>query len=497
MCKVSVCAFFGVLLTACIMAEGFAALARATQKTTWPEKYYNPKPSQGDLVLPMPCGSAMVFRKVVVAEGCCLQDRRFEIGGADDKERMAKFGYREGRQKAYIAGAFSDEYNGYGRYYYIAKYETTKDQYTVWTNAYRKLECPNPSDQGRIPIVGVSWFDAVEFSRFYTEWLQQNASNELPREGPEPGFLRLPTEIEWEYAARGGTKVPEAELLHPPVGKALSSYAVSYEFAEGEIQSVGLRRPNALGLHDMVGNAAEMTFVPFRLDHRGRPHGQAGGFVYRGGSFRTQLEELRISQRREVPYFKNGRAATRPTVGFRLVLTAPVIVSNERLLRLREEWNNLPALKLASQPALLTTARGTIYNVAQQLPDDKLRAQLETSMRALEKAHTEINEIQDRAVKALIRQGAFLASSVEKSYRRVRAITRVHDKTKEEFTKIVSKVKAIKTKTEEERNAKSKAKLIAILKDAETTLERSRHRVEDGEAILSGSLVFPGIHWSS
>jgi formylglycine-generating enzyme required for sulfatase activity len=228
----------------------------------------------------MACGGAMALRPVEIPTTGWLDDRRVELGQADEER-----GYKEGRHLDFLAGAFSaTDGDGKKRVFYIAKYEATRDQYAV----VKGEGCPRPSMRGRLPVTDISWFDAVEFSRRYTEWLLKHAREQLPVEGLEPGFLRLPTEVEWEFAGRGGPKVDEADFLSPlfpmPEG-GLAQYAwhESTQSAEGRLHPVGLLQPNPLGLHDVLGNAAEMTLLPFQLDHRGRPHGQAGGFATRGG----------------------------------------------------------------------------------------------------------------------------------------------------------------------------------------------------------------------
>ena len=392
----------------------------SSPRIAWPEKFFNPQPAADDMILPMACGGAMVFRPVEIPSGSRLDDRRVELGQADEER-----GFKEGRRMNYLAGAFTATDGDTGkRIYYIAKYETTRDHYAVYGDG----ECPNPSMGGRLPVTDVSWFDAMDFSRRYTEWLLQHARDSLPVEGLEPGFLRLPTEVEWEFAARGGLKVDEADFLAPrfpmPDGD-LTQYAwhESSQSADGQLRPVGLLKPNPLKIYDMLGNAAEMTFVPFYLDHRGRSHGQAGGFVTRGGDIFTPPSQIATAVRQEHNYFSGAtsRAKSLDSLGFRLVLTAPVIVSPERLAEIKKAWSALPSL-VGDVGAEAEKALKELQEVAARSQDQGLRSKLELIQRNVEQAHSAINEARDRTVRALLGTGSFMAKRVVTDRKRADAI---------------------------------------------------------------------------
>ncbi len=409
-------ALFGTLVLA--LGSGLASADQAAGPVTWPEKFFNPTPAADDLVLPLACGGAMVFRPVEIPSDNLLDDRQVELGQSD-----ADRGYKEGRRLSHLAGAFSEPSSA-ARRYYIAKYETTRDQYAALTAE----TCPTPSMQGRLPMTEVSWFDAVDLARRYTEWLLAHAPDAMPREDREPGFLRLPTEEEWEFAARGGLMVDETDFLAPvfpmPEGD-LARYAwfESTRSAEGSLHPVGLLKPNPLGLHDILGNAAEMTLVPFHLDRRGRPHGQAGGFVSRGGDVFTPESQLGSAVRQEHNYFNGatGRAKTLDSLGFRLVLTAPVIVSPQRLDAIKQAWSVLPALT-GDAGGDAAQALADLRQLAEQSQDQALRARLELIQRDMERSQSAINEARARTMRALLRLGAFLGKRVVTDRQKARAI---------------------------------------------------------------------------
>ena len=153
-----------------------------------------------------------------------------------------------------------------------------------------------PWGRGRLPAAYLSWFDA----KSYVEWLSRRTGRDY----------RLPTEAEWEYAARAGTAGP----YH--TGDRLAPDRANYG-GSGPVP-VGSYPPNAFGLHDMHGNVWEWVEDCWNPSHAGAPAdgsarraGDCNWRVLRGGSWLNGPESLRSATRfrtssEERAYYING-----------------------------------------------------------------------------------------------------------------------------------------------------------------------------------------------
>lgn len=323
--------------------------------TEWAASFFNPAPADGDLVVDGPCGSRFVFRAIATpTDPNWLADMSVALGqtapnsGASETEQADQAAARsisEQVRQGAIVGGFAESEDPSRRAYYVGKYEITANQY----EAVMQPGCHAPTDAKNVPVEQVSRFDAVEFARRLSEYgfRHSEATAKLPKAGVSPAFVRLPTEAEWEFAARGGASVSVEERLAPAY--PMDGELVQFEWhggdesCRGSTQPVGLLRPNALGLHDMLGNVSEMVSDPFHVNRGGRLHGQPGGITAKGGSCSSKVADIRSATRTEFPDydFEAGKANAPANVGFRLALGAPAIPSNQRLEAFEQDWDKL------------------------------------------------------------------------------------------------------------------------------------------------------------
>ncbi len=278
----------------------------------------NPQPLEGDLVLPMPAGREMVFRAVRLGVG----DKPFascEFTMGDSTGRFE----REKPVKVRVGGSFVVDGNrGRDVAYYLGKYEVTEAQFAAPLN-------PAKANDSLLPQVNISRVDTDNFISAYNLWLSKNAAERLPHRGQIKGLVRLPTEQEWEFAARGGVVVRSELFLQacPWAGRSEEyEWFAGPTSSHGKLKPVGKLKPGPLGICDLLGNASELTDTRYELERGG---GLVGGWTARGGDFRTPERDLRASFRIEVPERDpSGKPWTSDSVGFRLAIAAQVLTSD-------------------------------------------------------------------------------------------------------------------------------------------------------------------------
>ncbi|MEP6582668.1 MAG: SUMF1/EgtB/PvdO family nonheme iron enzyme [Ginsengibacter sp.] len=227
--------------------------------------------------------------------------------------------------------------------FWMDAYEVTYDEYDAFfkdetftrnTPAADAVTRPSPpyidltlgmGKQGGFPANSMSQYGAL----MYCHWLYEKTGV----------FYRLPTEAEWEYACRAGSKTAY------PFGDdttGLSKYAWYANNGENKYHKTGLKQPNNLGLYDIMGNVAEWTLDQYDENYFNRPEASLENPVIKptsrhprtlkGGNYQDAAQALRSAARlksdaawnRRDPQIPRSRwwNADAPFIGFRIVRPA-------------------------------------------------------------------------------------------------------------------------------------------------------------------------------
>lgn len=180
--------------------------------------------------------------------------------------------------------------------FYIGKYEVTQDFYYS-VMGRRGVSCVYRGESR--PVENISWRQALEFCKTLNR----------AKIAPAGYYFFLPTEAEWEYAARGGAK--QEKFLYAG-GNNIEDVAIYSDNGKNFTKSnneVGGKKPNSLGLYDMSGSVAEWCwdwYAPYPrtkaplVDPRGPKQKRFGSYnkrVVRGGYWCSFAENCRVAAR--------------------------------------------------------------------------------------------------------------------------------------------------------------------------------------------------------
>ena len=189
----------------------------------------------------------------------------------------------------------------------IGRYEITFKEYDSYAKAVgKKLPDDSNWERANHPVINVSWHDAIAYANCLSLQTGQK--------------YRLPTEAEWEYAARAGMNTQYSWGNKKSYNKANCSECSSS--ATNKTMPVTSFKPNAFGLYNMQGNVSEWTCSEADNKYKGKEQqcikkpNNKQFIIVRSGSWKSPAKEIRTSTRaKALPNERNN------TLGFRLVRT--------------------------------------------------------------------------------------------------------------------------------------------------------------------------------
>lgn len=297
--------------------------------------------------IPLPQGQSITFSLIPVSEKENLfSSFEFTMGESADADFPVKAAPTTVAGTVFTNGAWTLP---------MGCTEVTRAQYAAIMNP----SAMPPQAEADLPQTNVTKLEILQFIEKLNIWLQTDekaksamAALSTSKKHGTP-FVCLPRESEWEFAARGGTLVSQAQFADTIPYDDEEDLARSENVATqkgSKLKPVGAtKKCNPCGLYDMFGNAEEMVMDSFRAEYA---FGRTGASVVRGADFLTKPEDATSFRRREVPLFDEkhpDKPYSKATIGFRLGMGS-AIYTDAVIGKLDDEWNEHDAQRIVINP---------------------------------------------------------------------------------------------------------------------------------------------------
>ncbi|MCC7412968.1 MAG: SUMF1/EgtB/PvdO family nonheme iron enzyme [Gammaproteobacteria bacterium] len=274
---------------------------------TAPEAAIEPAPAPATVTAPAPQPAPEAVAAMPAPTAGSFRDPLKSGGQGPEMVVVAAGRFAMGEQR--MAGEFDEKPSHEVRVpkFAIGRYEVTLAQYEKFARATgRRMPDNAYLDKDTHPVFSVTWDDAL----YYTRWLSEQTGRSY----------RLPTEAEWEYAARGGTTTPYWWGLTAGQNNA-HCFGCGSAFDPRKPTRIGSFKPNPIGLYDTAGNVAEWVRDCYHPNYDGAPNdgsvwegGDCSVRVIRGGSFASPPKSIRSPKRD-----KHKADGALETIGIRVV----------------------------------------------------------------------------------------------------------------------------------------------------------------------------------
>lgn len=402
----------------------FISLANSEQRSDWLLKEKSPD----NLKIPLPGGREYLEFSYVSVEKTTSSYSSVEfLIGKDANSLESPISY------AYVSGSV---YRDGTWYLPVGTSEITNAQYAAVMG-----ENDNSAGKGEFPKTNISRVEAMLFVEKVNQYLFKEQKDLLKNiEGNHKGmkmhglpFVRMMSEMEWEYCARGGRRV-SSDVFESPTPYSSSTedndptLVYDYENVDtgdgtASLLPVKKKKPNPCGLYDMLGNVSEWVLQDFQQTYT---VGRLGGALVRGGSWNVgstnmqmDLDSFAAYARNEFqPYTEQGIMFRSPNIGFRVALGSKIMVAfsdeyEKKLMSDATNWQSTHKIKITE--SVKSTNSEILTQDANKLVRDqvKLEEKSKDTRKALEKASQNLPSGEAQKIKGLSDKLASLEAEVQ------------------------------------------------------------------------------------